>query len=274
MRVLRSPAKVNLGLWVTGKRADGYHDIVTVCHTVDFHDRIFIKRSHSLKIKTSSPLIPEGEENIVYKALKRFEEWTGVSPEVEVFIEKNIPAGAGLGGGSSNAAVVLKEVNSMYGEILSEKELSELASTIGADVPFFLKGGLAVAEGIGDKLRFLDKKIEREIFIIYPAVHVSTKEIYSKVTPDILTKKEDLHIIDSLLDDFEYFLENIENTLGEIALESYPQMREVYNTLEYLGYKPFVSGSGSSIFAFGKPEAEIEKICQVKGWKLIKTVLR
>jgi 4-diphosphocytidyl-2-C-methyl-D-erythritol kinase len=274
MKLLISPAKVNLGLWITGKREDGYHDLVTVFHTVDFHDRIFIKEYHSVRVKTSSPLIPEDSGNIVYKALKSFEEWTGISPEVDIFIEKNIPVGAGLGGGSSNAAVVLKEINIMYGNPLSDEELFKLSSTVGADVPFFLKGGLAIAEGIGDRLEFLDKKIDKEIFIIYPGIQVSTKEIYSKVSPDILTKKEDLHIIDSLLDDFESFLENMENTLGEIALESYPQMREVYNTLKYIGYKPFVSGSGSSIFAFGEPGTEVEKICQVKGWKLIKTVLR
>ncbi|WP_457641954.1 4-(cytidine 5'-diphospho)-2-C-methyl-D-erythritol kinase [Persephonella sp.] len=274
MRTIISPAKVNLGLWITGKRPDGYHEIYTVFHTVEFHDRIFIKPSYKLQVKTSSPFVPENEENIVYKALKKFEEWTGIEPKFEIFIEKNIPVGAGLGGGSSNAAVVLKEINLITGKPLSEDDLFKLASTVGADVPFFLKGGMAVAEGIGDRLKFFDETLNKEIFIIYPGISVSTGEIYAKVQPDILTKKDDLHIIDSLLGDFNELLNYLENTLGEIAMESYPQIREVYNTLEFLGYRPLVSGSGSSVFAFGKPKAELEKICHVKGWKLIKTVLR
>ncbi|SNZ08689.1 4-diphosphocytidyl-2-C-methyl-D-erythritol kinase [Persephonella hydrogeniphila] len=273
MYKLESPAKINLGLWVLGKRPDGYHEIFTIFHTISLHDRITIKPSYTQKVETSSPLI-KSEENIVLKTLQKFEEWTGIKPEFEIFIEKNIPVGAGLGGGSSNAATVLKFVNEFYNSPLSEDELFTLATQLGADVPFFLKGGMALGEGIGEKLKFLEKSFSEDIFIIYPNIQIKTSEVYSKITPEMLTKKEDIHIIDSLLDDIEKLMEYIENTLGKIVEESYPQVKEVLNTLRFMGYKPVVSGSGSSVFVVGTPTEKVEKICQFKGWKLIKTALK
>ncbi|WP_457639812.1 4-(cytidine 5'-diphospho)-2-C-methyl-D-erythritol kinase [Persephonella sp.] len=270
---INAPAKVNLGLWIVGKRADGYHEIFTLFHTVDFYDRIFITPYHRFKVETTNPSI-KPEENTVLKAVKKFEEWTGIFPEFSVFIEKNIPVGAGLGGGSSDAAAVLNFINRYYGAPLSEEELHTLASTVGADVPFFLKGGFAVGEGIGDKLKFFDKRLNSKIFIIYPNVAVPTSQIYKKVSPDMLTRKEEIPIIDSLLEEFDSFLEHLENTLGKIVEESYPEVREVVNTLRFLGYRPLVSGSGSSVFAFGEPTEEVERLCKLKNWKLIKTALK
>ncbi len=274
MKTLFSPAKINLGLWVLGKRPDGYHNIFTIYHTVDFGDKIYIKKSVKLKVSTSSPLIPENEENIVYKTLKKFEEWTGIEPNYEIFIEKNIPVGSGLGGGSSNAATVLKAVNEMEGYPLTEEELFELASTIGADIPFFLKGGLAIGEGIGDRLKFLDKKFDKEIFIIYPNIQVPTEKIYSLVREDLLTKKDEIPIISNLDRDIDEWLPYIENKLGDIAKEEYPVINEVLHTLEFLGMKGYVSGSGSSVYGFGTPDEKLELICKAKGWKLIKTRLK
>ena len=272
MEILKSPAKINIGLWVTNKRPDGYHEIYTIFHTLELHDRIFIKPAHIQKVQTSTN-IPQ-EENIVFKTLKKFEEWTGIIPQFEIFIEKNIPIGAGLGGGSSNAATVLKYINEYYENPLSEEELFQLAASIGADVPFFLKGGMAIGEGIGDKLQFMDKTFSDRIFIIYPGISIPTGEIYQKVTPEMLTKKEDIHIIDSLTGDFERLLDRVENTLGKIVERDFPQVKEVINTLRYLGYKPVISGSGSSVYAIGEPSEELNKICQIKGWKLIKTYLK
>ncbi len=274
MKVIYAPAKVNLGLWVLNKRPDGYHEIFTYFHTVDLKDRITISRSPYLTVEATPSYVPQNQENIVYKALKKFEEWTGIEPLYKIHIEKNIPIGGGLGGGSSDAAAVLKAVNEMEGNPLNEEELLKLASTIGADVPFFIKGGFAKAEGIGEKLTFFNEKIEKDIFIIYPDIQIPTEEIYLSVTEKNLTKKEEIPIIDSLLGDFEAFLDSLKNTLGDIAAEKYPVVKEVLNTLEYLGYKPLVSGSGSCVFAFGKPAEKVELICKTKGWRLIKTALK
>lgn len=272
-KIVESPAKVNIGLWVLSKRPDGYHDIFTLFHTISLKDRIHIEPSVKLSVKTTNPRLPENEENIVYRALKKYEEWTGIEPKYRIFIEKNIPVGAGLGGGSSNAAAVLKAVNELEGNLLTEEELMEVGKTVGADVPFFIKGGFAKGEGIGDKLTFFDKRFKEEIIIVYPDIEVSTKEIYSLVGQNNLTKKEEIPIIDSLLGDINLLLENVENTLGEIAKERYPVINEVMNTLSFLGYSPYISGSGSGVFALGKAKEELRQICKLKGWRLIETAL-
>lgn len=269
---IKSYGKVNLGLWITEKRADGYHNIFTIFHTISLHDKITIKPSYRTKI-TTYPVQINQEENIVLKTLKMFEEWTGIKPELDISIQKNIPLGAGLGGGSSNAACVLKFLNKFFENPLGTEDIFKLASLIGADVPFFLKGGLAVGEGIGDRLRFLEKRLNHNIFIIYPNIQIKTADVYKKVTPQMLTKKEEIHIIDSLLGDFDQFFSKIENTLGKIVEDSYPQVKEVMNTLRYLGYRPIVSGSGSSVFTTGKASEKLKKICQIKGWRLIETTL-
>lgn len=270
MEIILSPAKVNLGLWITGKRADNYHNIYTFMHKVSLYDRIFIKPSPILKIKTSNPKIPENKENIVYKAIKEFENYTGIEINLDIFIEKNIPVGAGLGGGSSNAASILKYLNEKHNKPLSEEELIKLGSSIGSDVPFFFKEGLVKVKGKGDILEETGVKYDIELFIIYPNEESKTANIYSKVSYEILTNEENLNKIDSLLTDIYKFMDNIENKLGEIAKEEVAVIKEAENTLQYLGYNSYISGSGSSVYAIGQPNKEIENICKAKNWKLFK----
>ena len=273
MEIILSPAKINIGLWVTGKRPDNYHNIYSYIHKISLYDKIYIKPSYFLKVKTSNPNVPEGEENIVYKAVKAFENYTGLEATFDIFIEKNIPTGSGLGGGSSNAAAVLSFLNKYFNYPLTEEELIKIASYVGSDVPFFFKKGLVKVRGKGDILEETGRTLNEEIFIIYPSIESKTSEIYSKVGPQILTKEEELFKIDSLLDNFDYFLENIENTLGKLAVERYPQIKEVINTLEYLGFKGYITGSGSAVFAFGKPSEDLLRVSRAKGWKLFETKL-
>jgi len=275
MEILYSPAKINLGLWILDKRPDGYHEIFTLYHTLDFYDRIIIQEHPFLEVKTSLPEIKQ-EENIVYKAISLFESYTGIEQNLQVIIEKNIPVGGGLGGGSSNAATVLNYLNKKHGNILPEEKLFEIAVKLGADVPFFLKGGFAIGEGIGEKLAFLPKTLNEEIFIIYPNIKSDTKTVYSKADKSILTNKGDLNIILSLINEYDIkkLEAYIENKLGDIALDLYPEIKEVYDFLNYLGFSPKVSGSGSCVYVIGKPTAEVEKAAAIKGWRLIKTKLK
>ncbi len=267
--------KINLGLWVLGRRPDGYHNIYTVMHTISLKDEITIKPSSFLKVKTTSSLVPENEENIVYKAVKLFEEYTGIPQNYEITIYKNIPVGAGLGGGSSDAAAVLKEINRLSENKLTEEELLKLAEQIGADVPFLIKGGMAVAQGKGEKLRYMDKTLQKGIFIIYPNIQVSTERVYKSISEKLLTKEEKINIIDSLLAeyDFDKYIESMENILGDVSVDLYPEIGEVLNTLSYLGYKGHVTGSGSGIYSFGSPSEEIRKVCKLRGWKLFEAEL-
>ncbi|MDQ7082716.1 MAG: hypothetical protein Q9N34_06995 [Aquificota bacterium] len=169
-----SPAKVNLGLWLVGKRSDGYHDILTVFHAIDLCDEIEI-REGPLRVETSTG-IPQ-EENLVFKALAELQRRPGAEPgALSIYINKKIPVGAGLGGGSSNVASVLKEVNRIIGEPLSEEELIEIGGMCSSDVPFFFRGGTALGMGRGDILEEIDR-LELEITLLVPNVEASTNSL-------------------------------------------------------------------------------------------------
>lgn len=276
MNTVLSPAKINIGLWVSRKRDDGYHDIFTFMHTIKLYDRIFIKPSVKTTIKTSlSEAELEDKNNIIYKALAEFENLTGLRDEFEIFVEKNIPLGAGLGGGSSNAAAVIKFLNEYFNKPLSEDDLIQVAKRVGADVPFFIKGGFALAEGIGEKITPLEKQDEIDIFIIYPNIKSNTKLVYSNVKVNQLTATEKLIIIYNLQREYgiKKLLEVAENTLGDIAKRLYPQIDEVVRFLEGLGFRAYISGSGSSVYCLGKPTPDIKLACKVRGWRLIETTL-
>jgi len=259
---LLSPAKVNLGLWLLGKRDDGYHEIFTIYHTVSLFDEVFI-REGPLRVETSNN-IPQ-EENLVYRALRLMEKRLGKELELSVYICKNIPQGAGLGGGSSNCAVVLKAVNDLLGKPLSTEELEEIVKSVSSDGVFFLYGGTAVGRGRGDTVEPI-KHIDLKLTLIYPNVQAHTGRVYSMVkdvslTPDLDSDK----IIQSVL---EGKFEVLENRLGALAMEIFPEMREVYRFVEYLGYKPMISGSGSCIFYIGEASQEVQKAALLRGWKL------
>ncbi len=270
MKILKAPAKVNIGLWIIGKRADNYHNIYSYVQKISLYDKISVKPAPILKVKTTNPEVPENEGNIVYKAVKAFENYTGLEANFEIVIEKNIPVGAGLGGGSSDAAAILKFLNEEFGNPLTQEELLKIASYVGSDVPLFFKEGLTKIRGKGDIVEETGQSLEgKELFIVYPNVGTSTEEVYKKVSYEMLTKEEELSKIDSLLEDIDKFLNSVENTLGKLAADVYPQINEVLNTLEFLGYKGYITGSGSAVFVIGKPSEKLETICKVRNWKLI-----
>ena len=259
---LLSPAKLNLGLWLLKKRKDGYHEIFTIFQAISLFDRISIKEG-PMRVETSSG-IPQ-EENLVYKALKEMEKALGKEIEVQVFIEKNIPVGSGLGGGSSNVATVLKAVNEMLGNPLSFNQLLEIASKVSSDAPFFLYGGSAIGRGKGEIIQPIDLPAFRFV-VIYPQVQVSTKMIYSLVSSKELTQDLDGDKIVDCLRKEEF--EVLNNELGRLCAEVVPQVGEVLRFLKDLGYKALVSGSGSAVFFVGELENGLRKACQLRGWRV------
>ncbi len=262
MLVVNSPAKVNLGLWVLGKREDGYHDILTLFHEIDLCDRIYIKEGR-LRIETNTR-IPQ-EENLVYKGVKKFEEETGLEVNLSIFIEKRVPEGSGLGGGSSNLAVCLNKINEIHGCPLSREELRELVSQISSDAPFFLVGKSAIGRGRGDILEPI-APLKLTLTLLIPPVKCSTKEVYAQVTQKHLTDRENVDIIISRLKTGD--LEVIENPLGELAVELYPELREAKRFLESFGLKPLVSGTGSALFYIGEMLPEVKRGAELRGWKV------
>ena len=175
----RSYAKLNLYLFIRGKREDGYHLIESEFQTIGLYDEIYIKPAKEFILECSGEKVPCDERNFVYKAFSLFKKTTGIEGEVKITLRKNIPKGRGLGGGSSNAAITLLLLNRLAGQILNEREISELASRIGADVPFFLKGGRAKVSGIGEILKPMDD-FEGYAVVVDPGFEISTAEAYKE----------------------------------------------------------------------------------------------
>ena len=258
MFILQSFAKINWGIWLLGRRPDGYHEIFTPIQKTTLCDFIRIKPSATLRVETSNG-IPQ-RKNFVYIGLKKFEKLTGIKTPFDIFIEKKIPVGGGLGGGSSNLATVLNWVNDYFGKPLKRKELLGLLSEISSDAPAFLCDGVALAEGRGERITCLNLKSfkGRKITLLVPeGISSPTGLIYSKTEPSMFSSKEKIERIRKLLlrDDFESFLRVLENPLGEIFLNLHPEVRKDIDTLRKKCYKDiFVSGSGSSLFTVGSLE--------------------
>ena len=259
-----SPAKVNLGLWVLGKRSDGYHDILTLFHAIDLCDEILIEEG-PFRVETSTG-IPM-EENLVYRALVEFQRRTGREVEYCVYISKKIPEGSGLGGGSSNVVTVLKEINRLEGDLLPEEEISEIAGSVSSDAPFFVKGGTQLGAGRGDVLRELEN-LELDITLVIPRVKASTPEVYSRLREEHFTDVNPEEVISMVM---EGRYELLENKLGELACEVYPEIGEVVRFIEHLGFKALVSGSGSAVFYIGKPTKELVAGARLRGWSVFET---
>jgi 4-diphosphocytidyl-2-C-methyl-D-erythritol kinase len=181
--VYPAPAKLNLMLRVTGRRSDGYHQLQTVFQFLDIHDRLKIKGRNDDQIILRDQIsnIPPSQ-NLCYRAARQLQLASGSNQGVEITLEKQIPMGAGLGGGSSDAATTLVALNQLWGFPLNQSELKKIALTLGADVPIFIHGKAAWAEGIGEELTDIDLP-ERWYLVLQPPCHVSTAEIFSQ--PDL-----------------------------------------------------------------------------------------
>ena len=261
MPTIKAPCKINLSLDITSKRDDGYHLIESLFHTVNLYDIINIEKSNEYNITTSGQfaLKDETEENIVTKIFNHFKNNMGLNNNYSIHIEKNIPTGAGLGGGSSDAASIIKFFLSEL-NIEINNSLIESFSKFGADIPFFIRGGCAWVSGIGEKIKNYDFTLPYNIILLYPNIHVSTKLAYSKFNKDDFNKS-DVFAIKNMLDNKDYNFEdivsktynifeknvfNIEKKIEEIKIE----MENIINR------KVSMSGSGSSLFALYKNNDE------------------
>ncbi|MFC2167162.1 4-(cytidine 5'-diphospho)-2-C-methyl-D-erythritol kinase [Acidobacteriota bacterium] len=246
MRV-RSFAKINLGLEVIRKRPDDYHDLRTLFQSVDLCDILeFIPNYQGeIVLKGKHPGLPWDKRNIIYKAAALLKERFNVSSGVEIHVTKNIPVGGGLGGGSSNAAMTLHSLNTIWGLMRSKEELVDIGKTLGADIPYFLEGGLCLGLGKGDELTQLFELDPFYCVLVFPHLSIITSSVYKRLST--LTSEDKKSKIIKFLDNLEYG--SLENGLEETVFFDYPQLREIKRLLYKLGSElSLVSGSGSTVF--------------------------
>ncbi|GIM30971.1 4-(cytidine 5'-diphospho)-2-C-methyl-D-erythritol kinase [Paraclostridium bifermentans] len=251
---LKSRAKVNLSIDVLGKREDGYHLVEMIMQTIDLYDKLKITEieENSILIKSNSLDIPLNEDNIMYKAVNLLKNQFNIEKGIEISIEKNIPVAAGMAGGSSNAAAVLVGLNKLWNLGLSENELKDIGLKLGADVPFCITGGSALAEGIGEKLTNIKGLPEDlNILVCKPNIFVSTKEVYQSLNMDKVKRRpQNKELIDALQkEDVKFISENMVNVLEEVTSLKYSEIGQIEDIMiknKALG--SMMSGSGPTVF--------------------------
>ena len=251
---LKSRAKINLSIDVLGKRQDGYHIVEMIMQTIDLYDNLKITQieEDSIRIKSNSQDIPLNQDNIVYKAANILKEKFNIKKGIEISIQKNIPVAAGMAGGSSNAAAVLVGLNRIWDLGLNQLELKDIALQLGADVPFCITGGSALAQGIGEELTDIKGLNENiHILICKPNIFVSTKEVYQSLDMNEIKKRPDNQkLIEALqVNDVKYVSENMVNVLEEVTSSKYNEINQIERIImDNKALGSMMSGSGPTVF--------------------------
>ncbi len=250
---LKALAKINLGLDVVRRRDDGYHEVRMIMQTINLFDRLEIKKikESAIKIHTNLFFLPVNENNLVYKAAKLLIDEFGIQEGVSVGLTKKIPVAAGMAGGSTDAAAMLFGMNRLFGLGLSKKQLMERGVKIGADVPYCIMRGTALAEGIGDKLSPLPAMVKCPVLIAKPQISVSTKFVYQNLKLDDKTVHPD---IDRLIEDIrnkdlKAVSDHMGNVLESVTIPNYPVISQIKEQMMDSGaVGSMMSGSGPTVF--------------------------
>ncbi len=261
---VKAYAKINLGLRILGKRSDGFHNIETVFHRIDLYDELEFLASDLISMECDNCDVPLDEKNLCIRAANLLQQKYGIRKGVHIRLKKNIPVGAGLGGGSSDAAAVLLHLPKFLGHEISKNELMELALNLGSDVPYFLEEGTAYATGRGEKLEYFKLDIPYWILLVNPQIHVSTAWAYNNLSlnPDKYKTNLKTDLIYNIHSP-EKLRQLVTNDFEDVVFEEYPLIKRLKLHL-YESGADFVqmSGSGSSVYGFFKTEPDLKKISQ------------
>ena len=259
---LKARAKINLSLDVLGKREDGYHDVRMIMQTINLYDAIEIKKIRPLKIMVQTNLcwLPTDERNLAYKATKLFLERTKIEQGIFIRLDKRIPVAAGLAGGSSDAAAVLIGLNKLFSTRFTKQELMEMGKVLGADVPYCIMRGTALAEGIGEQLTKLPSLPPCYVLIAKPPVSVSTGEVYKNLKLEKITRRPNTELLVDAIErqDLRFVAKNMVNVLEEVTVAKYPiiqQLKEMM--LEHGAIGAMMSGSGPTVFGIFESQQAI-----------------
>ena len=265
---LRALAKINLGLDILRKREDGYHEVRMIMQTIQMYDVLKMKKvkKPGISLCVNCPYIPSDERNLVYKAAKLLMDEFQVREGVDICLEKFIPVAAGMAGGSSDAAAAMVGINRLFKLGLSERELMDRAVNIGADVPYCIMRGTALAEGIGEKLTRIAQIPDCFVLIGKPGISVSTKMAYESLQLDKISSHPD---IDGMIRDIENgdlltMTEKMGNVFEPGIIEKYPVIGEIKNLMEDNGaLKAMMSGSGPTVFGIFDDREKMEAAAAV-----------
>ena len=275
---LRAFAKINLGLDILRKREDGYHEVRMIMQTIQMYDVLEMKRvkKPGISLSVNYPYIPSDERNLVYKAAKLLMDEFQVKEGVDICLEKFIPVAAGMAGGSSDAAAAMVGINHLFKLGLSEKDLMDRAVNIGADVPYCIMRGTALAEGIGEKLTRIAQVPDCYVLIGKPGIGVSTKTAYESLQLDKIQSHPD---IDGMIRDIENgnllaMTDKMGNVFESGIIRKYPVIGEIKDLMEASGaLKAMMSGSGPTVFGiFGDREKMEAAAAVLRQSNLAKTV--
>lgn len=255
-------AKINLGLDVLGCLPNGYHEVSMIMQTVGICDILTFEKSNSgISLYTNSGELPVNEDNLVYKAAKMILDKYGIEAGVTIHLEKNIPIAAGMAGGSSDAAATLKGVNELFELGISQEELCKMAVQIGADVPYCVMGGTALAKGIGEELEKLKDAPKCALLVAKPDINVSTKYVYDKLDQKEIIDHPDISgIIDAINENsLSGVVSRLKNVLESVTIEEYPIIDELKKDMTNSGaLGSLMSGSGPTVFGIFDDEKKAE----------------
>lgn len=265
---IKAYGKINIALDVIGKRDDGYHLLRMIMQTVDIYDELEFKRNEQgVHITSNKDFVPTDNRNLVYKAVELFCETYGVEKAISIHIEKNIPVEAGMAGGSTDAAATLRAMRDIYRPHITDEELMILGVRIGADVPYCIRGGTALCEGIGEIITELMPFKNKILVVVKPDFGVSTVATYKGFKLNEVNEhpKVDELILAMKKDDLNYVAENMMNLLELVTLKEYKEIDEIKEFICNEGaLGAMMSGSGPTVFGFfdnhGKAIACAEKL--------------
>lgn len=261
---LKAYGKINLGLDVLGKRPDGYHEVRMLMQTVDLYDSIYMNRTKEpgIRLTTNLSYLPGDESNLAYKAAKLLKEECGITDGVEISLRKFLPVAAGMAGGSADCAAVLKGMNELFRLGLSEEELRQHGIRLGADVPYCIMGGTALAEGIGEKLTRLKPVPKMQLVVAKPPVSVSTRFVYTALKADEIVEHPDIYgMIDAIeREDLAGIVSRLGNVLESVTEPVYPVITKLKACMRECGCMgTLMSGSGPTVFGVFQTREEAER---------------
>jgi 4-diphosphocytidyl-2-C-methyl-D-erythritol kinase len=260
---IRTPAKINLGLKILGKREDGYHELETLFQMVDFYDHLeFENIPAGIQLECDTPGIPVDSSNLVWRAAEALKEGRKEVSGVLIRLTKKIPSGAGLGGGSGNAAGALLALNKLWDLKLTRPQLQKIGATLGSDIPFFLESPCALGQGRGERLTALQGAEKFDVLLVSPHFPISTAEVYGRLKWGLTNSGNDISILRKFLSksNVQELARCLFNDLEPGVIEKYPQIQEIKGALIGLGAcGALLSGSGSTVFGVFSESQKAEK---------------